>query len=198
MKYLILSLYVSIVLAAPLTSLNQKYNLNQSPNVKNPVNYDANWNHTYFSSPEDWRFPFYTLFLDRWVDGDPRNNDILNTQYEFDPYQTSFRHGGDVIGMIDSLDYLQNLGIKGVYIAGTPFLNLPWDFHQYNPLDFTLLDPHLGTLEEWRLMINEIHKRKMYAIIDLTVVTLGDLLAFQGYSFKIIYIVLKISQLHLI
>jgi alpha-1,3-glucan synthase len=179
MKYLF---FPVIAFSAPLTLLNQEYNLNQVPDVVDPTAYGANWNHLYFPSPVNWRFPFYTLFLDRWADGDPRNNDIMNTQYEFDPYQTAFRHGGDVVGCMSKLDYLQNLGVKGIYLAGTPFVNQPWDFHQYNPLDFTLLDPHLGTLNEWRQMISEIHDRGMYVMIDLTIVTLGDLLYFEGFE----------------
>ena len=49
-----------------------------------------------------------------------------------------------------------------------------------NALDYTLLDPHLGTLMEWRSAIEEIHRRGFYVIIDLTITTLGDLLAFEG------------------
>ena len=175
--------FISLVLSSPLSPLNHKYNLNQAERESNPLFYKSGWQKSnYFPSPESWRFPFYTLFLDRWSDGDPRNNNINDTLYEFDPYQTNFRHGGDVIGLLNQLDYLQNLGIKGIYIAGTPFLNLPWDFHGYNPLDFTLLDPHLGTVDEWRLMVQKVHERGMYLIIDLTVVTLGDLLTAEGYS----------------
>jgi len=83
-------------------------------------------------------------------------------------------------GMIDKLDYLAALGIKGLYIAGTPLKNLPWDSHYYNPIDFTLIDGHLGTLEDWRAFSNAAHARGMYVVIDLTVGTGGDLLQFDG------------------
>ena len=39
----------------------------------------------------------------------------------------------DIKGLSSQLDYLENLGIKGIYIAGTPFVNQPWDYHGYNP-----------------------------------------------------------------
>ena len=41
--------------------------------------------------------------------------------------QTQLRHGGDVLGLIDSLDYIQGLGMKAIYLAGSPMINLPWE-----------------------------------------------------------------------
>jgi alpha-1,3-glucan synthase len=47
-------------------------------------------------------------------------------------------------------------------------------------MDFTLLDPHYGTLAEWVNLIDEIHSRGMYIILDFTVGTMGDLIGFEG------------------
>ena len=41
--------------------------------------------------------------------------------------QTQLRHGGDVSGLVDSLDYIQGLGMKAIYLAGSPMINLPWE-----------------------------------------------------------------------
>lgn len=71
-------------------------------------------------------------FLDRFVNGDPVNDDINGTVFENDVMSTSFRYGGDLAGLNDSLDYLQGMGIKGIYIAGTPYLNRPWKYDQYS------------------------------------------------------------------
>ena len=61
------------------------YNLNENQNAVDPVDYYGNWeNHTHKTSPENWRFPFYTLFLDRFVNGDPSNDDINGTVFEHD------------------------------------------------------------------------------------------------------------------
>jgi alpha-1,3-glucan synthase len=178
------SLLITLIISmqcAPWTPENAAYNLNQNAQASSPINYHNLWeNHTYFPSPSSWRFPFYTLMLDRFADGNPRNNDISGTLYEFDPLQVNFRHGGDIQGLKLHLDYLADLGIKGIYIAGTPFLNEPWDYHSYNPLDFTLLDPHFGNLQEWRDTIQAIHDKGMYVLLDLTISTMGDLLYFDG------------------
>jgi len=50
-------------------------------------------------------------------------------------------------------------------------------------LDFSLLDPHWGTIEDWRSFIDEVHSRGMYFMADLTVGTMGDFIGFEGYAF---------------
>ena len=124
-----------------------EYNLNTNQQATNPVDYWGQWPepHTYHPSPSNWRFPFYTLFLDRYVNGNPSNGmamllwphakclanldpDNANlTAFEHDLMQTQLRHGGDIQGLIDSLDYIQGMGVKAVYLAGSPMVNLPWE-----------------------------------------------------------------------
>jgi len=139
------------------------YNLNQNQTATDVADYSGTWeNHVYFPSPENWRIPFYTLFLDKFVNGDPTNDDINGTAFEHDIMQTQLRHGGDLRGLIDSLDYIQGMGIEAIYIAGTPFLNMPWGADGYSPLDLSLLDQHFGDIQAWRDTIFEIHNRGMY------------------------------------
>lgn len=54
------------------------------------------------------------------------------------------------------------MGYRVIYIAGTPWVNMPWQADGYSALDFTLLDPHYGTLTEWRSAIEKIHAKGMY------------------------------------
>jgi len=89
------------------------YNLNENEAAIDPLDYSGEWkDHTFHPSPKNWRFPFYTLFLDRFVNGDPTNDDINGTVYEKDSQSNQLRHGGDLVGLVDSLDYIQGLGIK--------------------------------------------------------------------------------------
>lgn len=89
------------------------YNLNENQTAKTPTDYWGEWpNHQYFPSPDNWRIPIYSLFLDRFVNGDPTNDNINGTYYEHDLDSTQMRHGGDVVGLVDTLDYLQGMGIK--------------------------------------------------------------------------------------
>ncbi|KAK3346107.1 alpha-1,3 glucan synthase [Lasiosphaeria hispida] len=184
----LLSLIVTLSLGARLThSLRydrqyEAHNLNQNQSAINPLDYWGEWEgHNYTESPTNWRFPVYTLFLDRFVNGNPTNDNINGTVFEQDITSTQMRHGGDVQGLIDSLDYIHGMGIKAIYIAGSPFINQPWQSDSYSPLDLTLLDAHYGEILEWRRAIDEIHRRKMYVIFDNTIATMGDLLGFEGF-----------------
>lgn len=50
----------------------------------------------------------------------------------------------------------------------------------YSPLDFSVLDPHWGTWDEWVETIDKIHARGMYFMADFTVGTMSDLIGFKG------------------
>jgi glycosidase len=50
----------------------------------------------------------------------------------------------------------------------------------YSPLDFTTLDPHWGKRDEWRSLIDAVHARGMYYVVDFTVATMGDLIGWEG------------------
>ena len=119
--------------------------------------------------------------LDRFVNGDPRNDDANGTAWEQDLYGTQLRHGGDVKGFQDTLDYIEGMGIKGIYLVGSPFINFPWGADAFSPLDLTLLDPHFATIKAWRDCIDEMHRRGMYVLFDNTMSTLGDLIGFEGF-----------------
>ncbi|KAG9697868.1 putative alpha 1,3 glucan synthase, partial [Aureobasidium melanogenum] len=158
------------------------WNLNTNQAATSPLEYSGTWqDHTFYPSPDNWRFPFYGLFLDRFVNGDPSNDNNNGTLFEQDIMGTTMRHGGDLAGLVDTLDYIQGMGIKGLYVAGTPFINMPWKSDAYSPLDFTLLDHHFGNIAEWRAAVDEIHRRGMYIILDNTSATMADLIGFDGY-----------------
>lgn len=101
------------------------YNLNEDREAIAPTDYWGEWeNHTYHPSPSNWRFPFYVATIDRFVDGDPTNNEANGTVFEHNWMTNQFRFGGDVRGLEHNLDYIQGMGIKAsldtfivVYIA---------------------------------------------------------------------------------
>lgn len=158
------------------------YNLNLNETATEPKDYWGEWeNHTYHPSPSNWRFPFYALTLDRYIDGDPTNNEANETVFEHNWMSNQFRFGGDIKGLEDDLDYFAGAGFKGLYLTGSPFINMPWSGDGYGPLDFTLLDKHHGNIDDWRNLITAIHDRGMYVILDNTMATMGDLLAFEGH-----------------
>lgn len=109
------------------------WNLNQDQNATNVLDYAGKWqNHQFQPSPDDWRMPIYSLFLDRFVNGDPNNDNVNGTVFEQDITSTQLRFGGDLQGLMDTLDYIQGIGFKVVYVIGPPTLNLPWEFDSYS------------------------------------------------------------------
>lgn len=185
--------------AAPYSEVYADYNINTNKNAQSPLEYSTTKRANYHSSPDNWRaVPFYTILLDKFADGDPSNNDYFGTMYEWDWRETQLRYGGDLKGLVSKLDYLLGMGIKGIFISGTPFINMPWqadsmslpvpstrlcltaDDLGYSPLDFSVLDPHWGTLKDWQDTIDEIHSRGMYVMADFTIGTMADLIGFKG------------------
>jgi alpha-1,3-glucan synthase len=89
------------------------YNLNQNKSAQSPIDYWGAWpDHDYHPSPDNWRFPVYTIFLDRISNGDPTNDDINGTRFEHVVNSNQMRHGGDLEGLIDTLDYIRGMGFK--------------------------------------------------------------------------------------
>lgn len=140
--------------------------MNENKTATDPLDYHGEWaDHNYHPSPKNWRFPFYRFFLDKFVNGDPANDNINGMLLERDTMQAQLRRGGDIQGVIDSLDYIAGMGVKGLYIAGTPFITFPWGADSYSPLDFTLLDLHYEnmqhTLERHTRLLEHSRSRRM-------------------------------------
>ncbi|KDQ60792.1 glycosyltransferase family 5 protein [Jaapia argillacea MUCL 33604] len=173
----------SLATASPYRDDLVAYNLNVNQNAQSPLEYQSSRpNTTYTPSPTNWRaIPFYTLLMDKFADGDPSNNDYFGTMFENDWRETQLRYGGDLKGLVSKLDYLQGMGIKGIFMSGTVFLNMIWQADSYSPLDFTVLDPHWGTIADWQAAIDEIHARGMYVMADFTVGTMADMIGFEGF-----------------
>ncbi|KAK4624114.1 Cell wall alpha-1,3-glucan synthase ags1 [Fulvia fulva] len=162
----------------------EEWNLNVNENAATPLEYSVpDWpsGFSHQPSPENWRFPFYSFFLDRFINGDPTNDNANGTSWEHDYKQTGLRHGGDIKGLEDSLDYLHGLGIRGLYLVGSAMLNHPWEADGYSPYDHTILDHHLGNITQWRTAIQAIHDKGMYVILDNTMATMSNLFGFEGY-----------------
>ena len=73
----------------------------------------------------------------------------------------------DFKGLTSKLDYIQNLGIKGIWL--TPFLQSPKVDNGYDVSDYYKIDSTYGTLEDYKIFLNEAHKRDIKIIMDLVV-----------------------------
>lgn len=128
----------------------------------------------------DWdEARIYFALTDRFKDGDPTNNENV------DKDQLEAYHGGDFRGMIDNLDYLQELGINTLWI--TPIVDnidfnkghgfKQYGYHGYWAKDFTKLDEHLGDMETFKELIEKAHDKGIKIMVDVV-------LNHTGYGLK--------------
>lgn len=127
----------------------------------------------------DWRDQvIYFLMIDRFDDGDPGNND--QGAGEYDPARSSHYSGGDLKGVARRLDYLRELGATAIWIT-PPVANQWWNptrqhtgYHGYWASDFMAVDPHYGTLGEYRALAQAMHARQLLLVQDIVLNHTGD------------------------
>ena len=115
----------------------------------------------------------YMLMPDRFADGKPES-DVVKTMNEYvvDRSQPSLRHGGDIAGLMQHLDYFEELGVTALWF--TPLLenNSPdrdgfSTYHGYATTDYYNVDPRFGTNEEYRALTDACHKRGLKVVMDM-------------------------------
>ncbi|MBI1932859.1 MAG: cyclomaltodextrinase N-terminal domain-containing protein [Ignavibacteriales bacterium] len=108
----------------------------------------------------------YLIFPDRFVNGDTSNDFIFNNSEEFKFNDLNGRHGGDIQGIINKLDYLKDLGISAIWITPLTENNMSMSYHGYSCTDLYKIDPRFGTNELYKKLVYEAHKRGIKIILD--------------------------------
>ncbi len=106
----------------------------------------------------------YLITPDRFANGDPLNDNLEGAQVNRE--RSGGRHGGDIRGIINHFDYLQDLGISTVWLNPVQ-KNGPGTYHGYAITDFYDVDPRYGTIDEYIEMIDKAHKRQMKVVMDM-------------------------------
>ena len=120
-----------------------------------------------FDTP-DWakNTVWYQIFPERFANGDASLNPEGTLEWgSCDPTPFSF-FGGDIQGMIDRLDYLENLGITGIYTC--PIFKSP-STHKYDTEDYFELDPQFGDKETFKKFVELAHEKGIKVMLDLVV-----------------------------
>ncbi|WP_354639922.1 pullulanase-type alpha-1,6-glucosidase [Kitasatospora camelliae] len=136
------------------------------------------------------REQFYFVLPDRFANGSTANDSggITGGRLAdgFDPADKGFYHGGDLQGLIDRLDYIQNLGTTAIWMAPI-FKNNPVQgagadasagYHGYWITDFTQVDPHFGTNAQLKELIDKAHKRGIKVFFDVITNHTADIVDF--------------------
>ncbi len=128
---------------------------------------------------------FYFVLPDRFANGDTSNDNGAPSGISsggFDPSHAMSFHGGDVRGLQQKLPYLKALGITSIWL--TPILRNQakqgeiTGYHGYWVLDFTQIDPHLGSNEDLENFINAAHDNNMKVFFDIITNHTADVIKF--------------------
>ena len=110
----------------------------------------------------------YLIMSDRFVDGDPSNNSTPDTREKADKKNPNGRFGGDIQGIINSLDHIEKLGCTAIW--PTPMLGddeEAWSYHGYACSDYYHIDPRYGSNSLYAQMVQEAHKKGLKILMDM-------------------------------
>ena len=111
----------------------------------------------------------YFLMVDRFANGDPRNDEPVKGRTTFNRKDLRAYHGGDLRGVVNALDAIRQLGVTAVWL--TPVYQNDdasgGSYHGYGATDFYAVEDHFGTLADYRELADELHKRGMKLIQDV-------------------------------
>lgn len=140
----------------------------------------------------------YFVLPDRFANGDPANDrggiEGNSLDHGFDPAHKGFYHGGDLAGLTAKLDYIEGLGVTAIWFAPI-FENKPVQgpegnesagYHGYWVTDFTSIDPHFGTNDEFKAFVDAAHARGMKVYMDIITNHTADVIQYAGgdYSYR--------------
>jgi cyclomaltodextrinase / maltogenic alpha-amylase / neopullulanase len=106
---------------------------------------------------------FYQIFPDRFAKSGRLSKNGLHLEPWESPPSTHGMKGGDLWGVIEHLDYLQDLGVNALYF--TPVFASASN-HRYHTYDYYSVDPLLGGNEALRVLLDEAHRRGMRVVLD--------------------------------
>ena len=109
----------------------------------------------------------YLIMSDRFANGNPNNDSTKETIEKADRNNKNGRHGGDIEGIIQHLDYIKELGATAVW--PTPLCednDERGSYHTYGQSDVYKIDSRFGTNDDYLRLSAELHKRGMKNIMD--------------------------------
>ncbi|MDL2281949.1 glycoside hydrolase family 13 protein [Parabacteroides sp. OttesenSCG-928-G06] len=111
----------------------------------------------------------YLIMPDRFANGDTSNDMIKGMkEAKIDRNDAFARHGGDLKGISDHLDYLSELGTTALWLNPVQENDMPeGSYHGYAITDYYKVDRRFGTNEEFRELVADCHKKDMKVVMDM-------------------------------
>lgn len=111
----------------------------------------------------------YLVMPDRFANGDPSNDQIpMRCEYKVDRESPNARHGGDLAGIEQHLDYIEDLGVTAIWLNPVLENDMPGgSYHGYATTDYYRVDSRFGTNEDYKRLIDKAHQRGMKVVMDM-------------------------------
>lgn len=112
----------------------------------------------------------YMVMPDRFADGNPNNNKVTSMRFPVGADRTDLnvRHGGDLKGIADHLDYIDSLGVTALWLNPVLENDMPGgSYHGYATTDYYKVDPRFGTNSEYAVLIDKLHSRGIKTVMDM-------------------------------
>ena len=116
----------------------------------------------------------YLLMPDRFSNGNPENDDMPDMLEKANRINPLGRHGGDIAGIDNKLEYLADLGITAMWINPLLENNMPTQsYHGYAVTDLYKIDPRYGTNKDYKKLVENAHSKGIKVIMDMIFNHLG-------------------------
>lgn len=108
----------------------------------------------------------YLIIPDRFANGDPTNDEPAEFPGSNDRTKPRAWHGGDLKGIRDHLPYLKDLGVTTLWLTPVVKNGATEDYHGYGAVDLYGVDPHLGSLADYKELASDLRKQRMKLFFD--------------------------------
>jgi len=116
----------------------------------------------------------YMLMPDRFAQGQGHNPQVKGLRtYKEDRTQPSLRHGGDLNGIREHLDYFVDLGVTALWLTPVLENDSPDDangfstYHGYATTNYYRVDPRFGSNDDYRRLVDEAHQKGLKVVMDM-------------------------------
>ena len=115
----------------------------------------------------------YLLMPDRFAQGKNHNPQVKGMRpYTEDRKKPSLRHGGDLEGIREHLDYFKELGVTALWLTpvlenDSPDMDQWSTYHGYATTNYYRVDPRFGTNEDYRRLVDEAHQKGLKVVMDM-------------------------------
>ncbi|AKD04556.1 glycoside hydrolase family 13 protein [Pontibacter korlensis] len=117
----------------------------------------------------------YLITPDRFANGNPKNDSVKDMADKLNRNDRSGRHGGDIAGIIQNLDYIKDMGFTALWVNPVLENDQPKvSYHGYSTTDYYKVDPRFGSNEEYLELSKQAKQRDIKLVMDMVLNHIGS------------------------